>query len=54
VSQIIPKLFTDPHGEEVVQNKTFTSGTGVTGLSRSLIEQSKRGGLKNPPRARLG
>jgi hypothetical protein len=27
VSQIIPKLFTDPRGELVVQNKTFPSGT---------------------------
>jgi hypothetical protein len=54
VSQFIPKLFTNPAGEEVVENKTFTLGTDVARSSRSLIEQSQRGGLKNPPRARLG
>ena len=50
----MPKLFTGGRGEEVVKNKTFTSETDVTGSSRSLIEQSQRGGLKNPPDARLG
>jgi len=54
VSQFMPKLFTGGRGEEVVKNKTFTSETDVTGSSRSLIEQSQRGGLKNPPDARLG
>jgi len=53
VSQFIPKLFTVWGGEEVVENKSFTLGTFATRSSRSLIEQSQRGGLKNPPRARL-
>jgi hypothetical protein len=54
VSQIIPKLFTGRIGEEVVKNKAFHLPGQVTVSSRSLIEQSQRGGLKNPPRARLG
>jgi hypothetical protein len=46
VSQIAPKLFTDPRGEQIVQKKGFNFVIQRSPSSRSLIEQSKRGGLK--------
>lgn len=41
-------------GEQDGRKKPFTSGEGGASFHCSLIEQSQRGGMKNPPRARLG
>ena len=43
----MPKLFTAFAREELVENKSFKLRCAIPLLSRSLIEQSKRSGLKN-------
>ena len=46
VNLIIPKLFTEPRGEEVVQNNLWKFTPARAWWGCSLIEQSWCGGLK--------